>query len=90
MNFFSLAQSLLMDFVTKYRYIENDDLIGALGFIKQDSVKAKLNEQSGIFDLTPTNSRKLICFSARKSNNQPDGIAFDYIKSEQKFILRSF
>ena len=92
MNMFSIAQSIVMDFMEKRRFLDPSDMTKAIEFIKRDSVKAKLplNDRSGSFTVVPSTSRRLMCFCTRKSNGQPDGIAFEYEHSSQTFLLRSF
>ena len=68
------------------------DYIQALGFIKKDSFVTKLKKEikDGSFTIKPTPSRKILCFSARDENNNPDGIGFKYDHTLNHFTLWSF
>lgn len=68
------------------------DYIDAIGRVKNKSFMTKIKQTltEGTFKITPTPSRKILCFSARDYNYEPDGIAFKYDRSTQTIELRSF
>ena len=73
-------------------WYEETDYIDAIGRVKKNSFVTKIKQTvtEGTFEIKPTPSKKILCFSARDYYDDPDGIAFKYDKSTQTIELRSF
>ena len=92
MDFVLFMKVAFMNYRRQEDWQVQNDYLDAIGFIKRNSFAAKLNKdiKEGTFNIKPTTSRKILSFSARDENNQPDGIGFKYDKELNHFTLWSF
>lgn len=87
----SIIKSTLTEYV-EYNSGDHYLVKQTIGYAKKQgkTIKIPKEETIGKFTIRPTPSRRVLTFSSRNRDNEPDGVCFSYNKSENKVIFRSF
>ena len=87
----SMIKSTLTEYV-EYNSGDHYLVQQTIGYAKKQgkTIKIPKDETIGKFTIRPTPSRRVLTFSSRNRDNEPDGVCFSYNKSENKVIFRSF